>query len=56
MAKDYGELKEKADFYLKNDRARLEMSLAGYNRVKENHTYPLAMKRILEKISEVFML
>lgn len=56
VAKDYGELKEKAEFYLKNEKARLEMSLAGYLKVKECYTYPKAMKRILEKSCEVFMI
>ena len=56
VAKDYGELREKAEFYLKNDKARLEMSLAGYLKVKECYTYPKAMKRILEKSCEVFMI
>ena len=56
VAKDYGELREKAEFYLKNEKARLEMSLAGYLKVKECYTYPKAMKRILEKSCEVFMI
>ncbi|MCR4938311.1 MAG: DUF3880 domain-containing protein [Lachnospiraceae bacterium] len=55
-AKDYGELKELASFYLKNEKARLETALAGYLKVKECYTYPKAMKRILEKSCEVFML
>lgn len=46
------ELKEKIDFYLKNDNLRKQIAEAGYNKVK-NHTYLEREKKILEVYEEL---
>ncbi|MEE5989470.1 MAG: glycosyltransferase [Lachnospiraceae bacterium] len=48
------EMAEKADYYLKHDRERLDIAAAGYKRVKEQYSYPKAVSRIINKTKEVF--
>ena len=48
------EMTEKADYYLKHDRERLDIAAAGYKRVKEKYSYPKAVSRIINKTKEVF--
>lgn len=46
------DLVDKASFYLKNDEIRTRIALAGYNKVKENHTYTDRVKTMLHIIEQ----
>lgn len=48
------EMNEKADFYLRHDKERAAIAYAGYKRVKEQYSYPMAVSRIIAKTKEVF--
>ncbi|TLS36894.1 CgeB family protein [Pseudalkalibacillus caeni] len=42
------DLKNKIDYYLKNDKLRNEIALNGYRRTKANHTYTIRMKELVQ--------
>ena len=46
------DLDSKVKYYLKNDKEREEIALAGYNRVRKDHTYYVRSKKIIEIINE----
>lgn len=45
------ELEEKTAFYLIHEQKRIKIAYQGYQKVKENHTYPEALKRMLSVIN-----
>ena len=47
---DFNELKELTDFYLRNERARLQVLSRGYKRLCGEYTYPIAVKKIMNTI------
>lgn len=47
---DFGDLKNKIDYYLEHDIEREEIRLAGHERTKKDHTYLNRWKTILETI------
>lgn len=50
--RDYDEMADKAKYYLKHDRERLQIALNGHRRVREKYSYDLQVKRILEEVSQ----
>ena len=52
LFRDYDEMAEKAKYYLKHDRERLQIALNGHRRVREKYSYDLQVKRILEEVSQ----
>lgn len=49
---DFDEMLEKAHFYLKHDEQRIRIGIAGYERVRDCYTYPIAMKSMLDTIEK----
>lgn len=47
---DFDELKELAEFYLRNEKARLQILGAGYKRLCGEYTYPIAVKKIMNTV------
>ena len=49
---DYGDLLEKVDFYLKNEKSREQIAESGHQKVMREHTYLQRTKNILEIVAE----
>jgi len=47
---DFGQLRELIEFYLENSNKREAIRLAGYEHVKENHTYKNRWKTIIKEV------
>lgn len=47
---DFGDLKQKIDFYLQNDGIRESMRMAGFERTRSEHTYVHRWKEILKTL------
>lgn len=50
---NFDELVEKIDFYLKNDKLRVEMAKKSYQKAKDRYTYKNRLQEILEKIKNL---
>lgn len=44
------ELQDKTDYYLKHENERIRIAVAGYQRVKQDYTYPKLLEYILGKV------
>ncbi len=51
---DYGDLKEKADFYLRNDTARQRIAANGQQKVARYHTYLQRVQAITEMVETIY--
>lgn len=49
---DFDEMKEKTLYYLGHEEQRIRIGIAGYQRVRDCYTYPIAMKTMLETIEK----
>ncbi len=49
---DFDEMREKARFYLNHEEQRIRIGIAGYERVRDCYTYPVAMKSMLDTIEK----
>lgn len=47
----YEELIEKIDFYLKNDKKRIEIAKNGYRRAITDHTYEVRLKKLIDIVT-----
>ena len=47
---DFDEMKEKTLYYLGHEEQRIRIGIAGYEKVRDSYTYPIAMKKMLETI------
>ncbi len=48
----FEEMEEKAAFYLRHDDLRIRIGIAGYERVRDCYTYPIAMKTMLDTVEK----
>lgn len=48
LFKDIDELIEKTDYYLKHEEARLRIAMNGYQRVRKDYTYDVALKKMFK--------
>ncbi|MCL2051959.1 MAG: glycosyltransferase [Lachnospiraceae bacterium] len=46
------ELKDKVRFYLRNERARQKIAIAGYEKVKRCYSYPLVMEKMIDIVDK----
>lgn len=44
------ELQDKADYYLEHENERIRIAVAGYQRVKQDYSYPKLLRNILETV------
>ena len=49
---NFDEMKEKVLYYLGHEEQRIRIGIAGYQRVRDCYTYPIAMKTMLETIEK----
>lgn len=49
---DFDEMQEKARYYLRHEEQRIRIGIAGYERVRNCYTYPIAMKTMLDTVGK----
>lgn len=52
LCRSLEEMKDKADYYLRHERERVEIGIRGYQRVKAAYTYPILLSKILQTVYE----
>ena len=49
---DFDEMQEKVRYYLNHEEQRIRIGIAGYQRVRDCYTYPIAMKTMIDTIEK----
>ena len=49
---DFDEMQDKARYYLSHEEQRIRIGIAGYERVRDNYTYPIAMRTMLDTVEK----